>query len=547
MTIFLLKKIYKEQQVPGAFKNRDSFEDTKLVLNKGDDLMSIAYKWTVLSNTSLGAFIASVDMTIVLISLPDIFRGLHVNPGDPSNFPYLLWTIIGYGLITAVILVTIGRLSDMYGRVKLYKFGFLIFTLGSIACALSQNVLELIVFRLFQGLGGAFLFANSAAIITDAFELKERGKALGINQISFLTGQFIGLILGGVIAPFGWSYIFWVTVPFGIIGTIWAHINLKEQGIINKDQKIDLLGNLTFGGGLTLLLLGITYILVPYGDSELGYENPLVQLALILAAILLILFIYIERKVPNPMFRLELFKIKAFSFGTGSLFLSFIARGGLLFMLVIWLQGIWLPLHGFTIEQTPFWAGIYMLPMTAGFLAMGPLSGYLSDKYGTRVFMVFGMAIVTVTFIWLAYMPYNVDYLYLGIAIFLQGVGAGMFASPNISLIMSSVPAETRGAASGMRATMQNVANSVSMTLYFAILILALESHFLGTTLSKVPASAALFSIFLGLAPPGVNASTFTQIFAPIFMESLAFLLFISAALSVAAAVLSALAKNNQK
>jgi EmrB/QacA subfamily drug resistance transporter len=509
--------------------------------------MSIAYKWTVLSNTSLGAFIASVDMTIVLISLPDIFRGLHVNPGDPSNFPYLLWTIIGYGLITAVILVTIGRFSDMYGRVKLYKFGFLIFTVGSIACALSQNVLELIVFRLFQGLGGAFLFANSAAIITDAFEQKERGKALGINQISFLTGQFIGLILGGVIAPFGWSYIFWVTVPFGIIGTIWAHINLKEQGIIKRDQKIDLLGNLTFGGGLTLLLLGITYILVPYGDSELGYENPLVQLALILAAILLILFIYIERKVPNPMFRLELFKIKAFSFGTGSLFLSFIARGGLLFMLVIWLQGIWLPLHGFTIEQTPFWAGIYMLPMTAGFLAMGPLSGYLSDKYGTRVFMVVGMGIVTAAFIWLAYMPYNVDYLYLGIAIFLQGVGAGMFASPNISLIMSSVPAETRGAASGMRATMQNVANSVSMTLYFAILILALESHFLGTTLSKVPASAALFSIFLGLAPPGVNAGTFTQIFAPIFMESLAFLLFISAALSITAAVLSAMSKNNNK
>jgi len=508
--------------------------------------MSIAYKWTVLSNTSMGAFIASVDMTIVLISLPDIFRGLHVNPGDPSNFPYLLWTIIGYGLITAVILVTIGRFSDMYGRVKLYKFGFLIFTIGSIACALSQNVLELIVFRLFQGLGGAFLFANSAAIITDAFEMKERGKALGINQISFLTGQFIGLILGGVIAPFGWSYIFWVTVPFGIIGTIWAHINLKEQGIINKDQKIDLLGNLTFGGGLTFLLLGVTYILVPYGDSELGWENPLVQLALILGAILIILFIYIERKVSNPMFRLELFKIKAFSFGTGSLFLSFIARGGLLFMLVIWLQGIWLPLHGFTIEQTPFWAGIYMLPMTAGFLAMGPLSGYLSDKYGTRMFMVLGMSIVTVTFIWLAYMPYNVDYLYLGIAIFFQGVGAGMFASPNISLIMSSVPAETRGAASGMRATMQNVANSVSMTLYFAILIVALESHFLGTALSKVPASAALFSIFLGLAPPGVNANTFTQIFAPIFMESLAFLLFISAGLSVVAAVFSAMSKNNK-
>ena len=509
--------------------------------------MSVAYKWTVLSNTSLGALIASIDMTIVLISLPDIFRGLHINPGDPSNFPYLLWTIIGYALVTAVVLVTIGRFSDIFGRVKLYKIGFLIFTIGSIACALSQNILQLIIFRLFQGLGGAFLFANSAAIITDSFEPNELGKALGINQISFLTGQFVGLILGGVIAPFGWSYIFWVTVPFGLIGTIWAHINLKELGIINKNQKIDYLGNLTFGGGLTMVLIGITYILVPYGNSELGWGNPLVQLALVLGIVLLILFLYIEKRVSNPMFKLELFRIKAFSFGSTSLFLSFIARGGLLFMLVIWLQGIWLPLHGFTIEQTPFWAGIYMLPMTVGFLVMGPLSGYLSDKYGPRLFMVSGMIIVTVSFVWLAFMPYDVDYVSLAIAIFFQGIGAGMFASPNISLIMSSVPADTRGAASGMRATIQNVAQSISMTVYFAILIIALESHFLGTVLSKVPASAALFSIFLGLAPPGVDANTFTKTFAPIFMESLSLLLLISAVLSLAAALLSIMAKNNEK
>lgn len=509
--------------------------------------MAIAYKWTVLSNTSLGALIASIDMTIVLISLPDIFRGLNINPGDPSNFPYLLWTIIGYALVTAVVLVTIGRFSDIFGRVKLYKFGFLIFTVGSIACALSQNILQLIIFRLFQGLGGAFLFANSAAIITDSFEPNERGKALGINQISFLTGQFVGLILGGLIAPFGWSYIFWVTVPFGIIGTIWAHINLKELGIINKNQKIDILGNLTFGGGLTLILLGVTYVLVPYGDSELGWGNPLVQLALAVGAILLILFIYVEKKVSNPMFRLELFKIKDFSFGSASLFLSFIARGGLLFMLVIWLQGIWLPLHGFTIEQTPFWAGIYMLPMTVGFLVMGPLSGYLSDKYGPRPFMVSGMIIAAASFVWLAFMPYNVDYVLLAIAIFFQGIGAGMFASPNISLIMSSVPADTRGAASGMRATIQNVAQSISMTFYFAILIIALESHFIGTALSKVPASAALFSVFLGLAPPGVSADTFTKTFAPIFMESLSLLLLISAVLSIVAALFSFMTKNNRK
>jgi len=498
----------------------------------------VQYKWTVLSNTSLGALIASIDMTIVLISLPDIFRGLHINPADPANFPYLLWTMIGYGLVTAVILVTIGRFSDIFGRVRLYKFGFLIFIIGTIACALSQNILELIIFRLFQGLGGAFLFANSAAIITDAFEVKERGKALGINQISFLAGQFIGLIMGGIIAPYGWEYIFWVTVPFAVIGFVWAHLNLKELGTLERAQRIDWLGNITFGVGLTLILLGVTYILVPYGTSELGFGNPLVILALVLGCLLIGVFILIERHVKFPMFKPELFRIREFSAGVSSLFISTIARGGLLFMLVIWLQGIWLPLHGFSIEETPFWAGIYMLPMTAGFFIMGPLSGYLSDKYGQRLFMAVGSVIIAASFLWMAFMPYDVHYALLAVAIFFQGIGAGMFVAPNTSMIMSSIPASNRGVASGMRATMQNVANSLSMTIYFAILIIALEVNFAGTTLSQVPASSALFSVFLGLTPSGVSFTTFTSVFAPIFMESLSLLFFISAALSIVAGVL---------
>ncbi len=503
----------------------------------------VDYKWTVLTNTSLGALIASIDMTIVLISLPDIFRGLHINPGDPANFPFLLWTMVGYALVTAVVLVTIGRFSDIFGRVRLYKFGFLIFILGTIACALSQNIVELIVFRLFQGLGGAFLFANSAAIITDAFETKERGKALGINQIAFLAGQFIGLILGGVIAPYGWEYIFWVTVPFAIIGYIWAHINLKELGAIDRKQRIDWLGNITFGVGLTLILIGVTYILVPYGTSELGYENPWVILSLLLGFLLVAVFILIERRVSHPMFKLELFRNRGFSVGISSLFVSAIARGGLLFMLVIWLQGIWLPLHGFSLEQTPFWAGIYMLPLTAGFLVMGPLSGVLSDKYGQRLFMAVGSLIIAVSFLWLAFMPFNVSYVFLAVAIFLQGVGAGMFVAPNTSLVMSSVPAENRGVASGMRATMQNVAQSLSMTVYFAILIIALEVNFNGTALSSIPPTSALFSVFLGITPPGVNFATFSTVFAPIFMKSLSLLFFISAGLSIIAGALAILKK----
>ena len=442
---------------------------------------------------------ASINMTIILISLPAIFRGLHVNPADPSNFPYLLWTIMGYMLITAVVLVTIGRLSDIYGRVKLYKLGFFIFTVGSIACAFSQNILQLIAFRMLQGLGGAFLFSNSAAIITDAFDANERGKALGINQISFLAGQFIGLILGGLLSPFGWNWLFWISVPVGVIGTIWAQINMKEIGVIIRNQRIDWSGNLTFGAGLTCILIGFTYGLVPYGTSELGWSNPLVQLSLVVGVLLLVLFIFIEKKVSHPMFKLELFKIRAFSVGNSSLFISALSREGFMFMLIIWLQGIWLPLHGFTIERAPFWAGVYMLPLTGGFILMGPLSGYLSDKYGPRRFTVTGMTIVGLSFVWLATMPYNVAYWLLAVVIFLQGVGAGMFASPNISMIMSSVPADKRGVASGMRATMQNVAQSMSMTFYFTILISALEVSFIGTSLSRpIPKTCFIIKILSG-------------------------------------------------
>jgi len=447
-------------------------------------------------------------------------------------------------LITAVVLVTIGRLSDIYGRVKLYKLGFLIFTIGSIACAFSQNILQLIAFRMFQGLGGAFLFSNSAAIITDAFEADERGKALGINQISFLAGQFLGLILGGLLSPFGWNLLFWISVPVGIIGTIWAQINMKEIGVIIRNQRIDWFGNLTFGIGLTCILIGLTYGLVPYGKSGLGWGNPLVQLSLVSGILLLILFVFIEKRVSDPMFKLELFKIKAFSVGNSSLFISALSREGFMFMLIIWLQGIWLPLHGFSIARTPFWAGVYMLPLTFGFIFMGPLSGFLSDRYGPRRFTVTGMAIVGFSFIWLATMPYNVSYWLLAVAIFLQGVGAGMFASPNISMIMSSVSPDKRGVASGMRATMQNVAQSMSMTVYFTILITSLEVSFIGTSLSHIPPASALFSVFLGIAPPGVDFKTFSGVFAPLFMSSLGLLFFISAALSFIAALLSTKGEN---
>ena len=497
------------------------------------------YKWIALSNTTLSMTMATIDASIVIIAMPAIFRGIGLNPLDPGNISYLLWMIIGYLLVTAVAVVTLGRLGDMYGRVRIYNLGFVVFTLASIALSLdpfygSSGAMWLIGWRLIQALGGSMLMSNSAAILTDAFPAGKRGMALGVNQIAGISGQFVGLLLGGLLAAVDWRLVFWINVPIGIVGTIWSYKSLREIATTKK-ARIDWLGNITFGVGLTSILLGVTYILVPYGGSELGYTNPLVILALVLGFVFIGAFIMIERRVSQPMFKLSLFKNREFSVGVSSLFISAIARGGLLFMLVIWLQGIWLPLHGYSIESTPFWAGVYMLPMTVGFLVMGPLSGTLSDKYGQRLFMTLGSVIIAVSFIWMAFMPYNVPYEFLAVAIFLQGFGAGMFVAPNTSMVMCSVPAGNRGVASGMRATVQNVAQSLSMTIYFAILIIALEANIAAIAHTQVHATAALFSVFLGLPPPGIDFSTF----APIFMASLALLFFISAALSLTAGGLS--------
>ncbi len=351
----------------------------------------VDYKWIALSNTTLGAFMASLDGSIVLISLPAIFRGIGINPLAPGETDYLLWTLMGYMVVTATLLVTFGRLSDIFGRVRLYNLGFAIFAVGSILLYLvpgsgNAAALQIIIYRLIQAVGGAFLFSNSTAILTDAFPPEQRGMAMGINQIAVLSGQFIGLVLGGVLAAIDWRAVFLVSVPFSVGGTIWAYLMLHETGQIRAHQKLDIPGNVLFAIGLTSILVGGTYGLQPYGSSSMGWTNPFVLGCLIGGALLLVVFIYVERRVAEPMFRLELFKIRMFLAGNAAGFLAALARGGLTFMLIIWLQGIWLPLHGYNFEDTPLWAGIYMLPLTVGFLLLGPLSGYLSDRYGARSF-----------------------------------------------------------------------------------------------------------------------------------------------------------------
>ena len=377
----------------------------------------VEYKWVALSNTTLGTLMASIDATIVLIALPAIFRGINIDPF--SSFQYMLWILFGYSIVTATLLVTFGRLSDMFGRVRLYNLGFAIFTVGSILLSITPNqgdlgAIELIVFRIVQGIGGAFLFANSAAIITDAFPSNERGKALGINQISFLAGSLVGLVLGGILAIYDWRLVFLVSVPVGVVGTVWSYLKLKEHGTIRKNQKLDIWGNIAFGGGLTLVLAGVIYGLIPYGSSAMGWGNPWVVASLIAGVSLLVAFPFIESRVAEPMFRLELFKIRAFSAGNLASLFSSMSRGGVMIMLVILLQGIWLPLNGYSYDSTPFWAGILMIPMSIGFVLTGPISGWLSDKHGARLLATLGMLISAAAFAGFVLLPAN--FLYISFA-----------------------------------------------------------------------------------------------------------------------------------
>lgn len=482
----------------------------------------VHYKWVALSNTTLGVLMASINGNIILIAMPAIFRGIGLNPLAPDAFQYLLWLLFGYSIVTATLLVTFGRISDMFGRVRMYNLGFAIFTLGSILLYLTPNMgtlgaLELIIFRIVQGIGAAFLFANSAAIITDAFPHTERGKALGINQVAFLVGSLLGITIGGVLAAIDWRAVFLVSVPVGIVGTIWSYAKLKELALPEKKPKLDVLGNATFAIGLTLLLIGATYGLLPYGNSAVGWGSPLVLGSFFVGAVLMLSFIFVELRAKSPMFNLGLFKIRMFAAGNIAGMLSAIARGGAMLMLIIFLQGVWLPLHGYSYQSTPFWSGIYITPMLLGFVIMGPLSGWLSDKYGARGLASLGMIISGVALYALTLLPYNFQYMNFAIVIFVMGIGGGMFSAPNTASIMNAVPPEVRGVASGMRATLQNVGSTISLAIFFTITILSLTTtlpqELTGALVSAqlqpivvehvstIPPTTALFAAFLGYNP----------------------------------------------
>jgi MFS family permease len=479
------------------------------------------YKWLALSNVTLGVLLATLDASIVLIAMPDIFRGIHLDPLEPGNSFYLLWMILGFLVVSSVLVVGLGRLGDLFGRVRMYTLGFAIYTVASLLLTIDwmqgrAGADWLIVFRIVQGVGAAFLVANSAAILTDAFPPNQRGLALGLNNVVGISGQFIGLILGGILAPIEWRLIFLVSVPFGLLGTIWSHRSLREIGLRSR-AGIDWAGNATFAVGLVLVMIGITYGIRPHAGHPMGWTNPFVLACIGGGIALLAGFAVIELRVSSPMFRLPLFRIRAFTFGVLASFLSAIARGGLMFMLIIWLQGIWLPEHGYSFSRTPLWAGIYMVPLTIGFLVAGPIAGHLSDRFGSRPFATAGMLGTAFSFGLLDLLPIDFSYIQFAGAVLLMGLSIGLFAAPNRAGVMNSLPPADRGAGGGMNVTFQNSAQVLSIGIFFTLLILGLaatlphtltaglEAHGVpaatATQVGHLPPVTVLFAAFLGYDP----------------------------------------------
>ena len=485
------------------------------------DTASPRYKWIALSNTTLGVLIATINSSILLIALPDIFKGVQVDPLEPANTSLLLWLIMGYLVVTAVLVVSFGRLGDMFGRVRMYNAGFAVFSVFSILLAATwmhgtAGALWMVIMRVLQGVGGAMLMANSNAIITDAFPVEQRGLALGLNQVAGIAGSFLGLILGGLLAPVEWHLVFLLSVPFGVFGTFWAYWKLHDTGI-RQPGRLDWWGNVTFAAGLIAVLVGITYGIQPYGGHAMGWTNPLVLAMLIGGVVVLGIFCAVETRVADPMFQLRLFRIRAFTAGNLASLLSGLGRGGLMFILIIWLQGIWLPQHGYSFASTPLWAGIYMLPLTLGFLVAGPVSGALSDRFGARTFATGGMLVAAASFVWLTLLPVNFSYPEFALVLLLNGIGMGLFAAPNRAAIMNSLPPNQRGVGAGMGNTFQNSAMVLSIGIFFSLMILglahtlpqALTSGLVGhgvpaadaSRVAALPPVTVLFASLLGYNP----------------------------------------------
>ncbi|MEM0139968.1 MAG: MFS transporter [Ferroplasma sp.] len=537
-------------------------------------------KWIALSNTTIGQFMATINTSIIIVALPAIFKGIHLNPLQEGSFPYLLWLIMSYMIVLSVTLVSIGKLSDIFGRVRIFNLGFLIFTIGSVLLYIAPGTgytiaFELIIFRMVQATGGAFLMANTFAIITDNFESKERGFAIAINSVAAVSGVSIGVVLGGIFATIYWRYIFLLSIPIGIFGTFWSYARLKDTGK-RVPSKIDMPGNLIFASGLIILLLGVTYGITPYRANPMGWANPLVLASIIIGIALLICFPFVESRVSAPMFDLHLFRYRNFSISIFTALISALTMMGLMYMLTLLFQGIWLPLHGYKYSVTPLWAGIYILPLPVSMGIFGVLSARLSRKFDPRILTTAGLFISGIAMFLMVMLPYNFSYIYLAIIIFLFGIGYGIFNVPNLNVAMSAVPPGERGSTSGILNTMRNVGYAASIGAFFSILILGLSTSYptaitdalanlnvgsLAATFTSVPPTQILFSTFLGLnTAKDIIANTnvsiphstlvtitghlwFPRVIAPAFMSSMHDVFWIGGILSIIAGFISMLRK----
>lgn len=544
-------------------------------------------KWIALSNTTLGQLVATINTSVIIVALPPIFNGIGLNPLSPGSFSYLLWVIMSYMIVISVLLVTMGKLSDMFGRVRLFNLGFLIFTIASILLFLTPGrgdtgALEIIAFRIIQAVGGSFIMANSFAIITDNFSISERGFAISVNSVASVSGVSIGIVLGGILSVIYWRDVFLLSVPLGIFGTVWSYLKLKETSPMKK-QKIDVAGNVLFGSGLIIFLLGVTYGITPYGQSPMGWGSPFVIAALVSGSAILAAFVLWETRTDHPMFNLRLFRSRGFSIGSFSGFISAMGMMGLLYMLTLLFQGVWLPLRGVPFSLTPLWAGIYMLPMTVSMGVFGIISGKVSDRYGQRWLTVAGLLISALSLLGLASLSYDFSYIQMGVLITLFGAGYGLFNTPNISAAMSSVPPSDRGSASGMLNNMRNTGYVASMGVFFSILIAglatSLPSHItialdsVGAPsmipyLSGMPPTVAIFGAFLGINPAGaiigslpslplsVSSATisllkgnmwFPGVLAPSFMDSLDIVFYVISGITILASIVSFFRNDRKK
>jgi EmrB/QacA subfamily drug resistance transporter len=426
-----------------------------------------SYKWWALSCTSLGMLLATINSGTLIIALPDLERSLH------TSLLELVWVILVYMIASTVLVLSAGRLSDQFGRKKAYVGGFVLFALASLGAGFSGSGTELILWRIVQGIGGAFLFANSAAIVTDAFPKEQLGMAMGTNTMVAAIGLVIGPVLGGALVAISWPWVFWFNVPFGLAGALWGAVVLHEVTGRSEDRSFDLLGTITFLIGLTGLVYGISK-----GGIE-GWSSPLVIGGLILAAVLLPAFVLIESRHKAPMLDLSIFKSRLFSTAAGAAFTNGLARFALMFVFVFYFQGV----QG----DSPILAGVKLAPLALGMLISSPPAGIWADRRGSRTLAVIGMLITTVGLALMTILERNTSYVWPCLFMFIVGVGSGMFNSPNTAAMMGAVAPHRRGIAAGARVLVQNTGAVISIAFVLAIIT------------SAVPKSV-LFRVFSGLA-----------------------------------------------